>query len=293
MRIRLGPTLLTVCSCLLLIEMAAAQSIAPPMPPENVASAPVIRLAEEPAEEEEDEIETDRDSFTPAATVVGRRRLIVESAYSFIDNRRTFETHSLPELITRYGITERIELRLGWNYEVGGESNSVSSAAGGELDEDAELERESEISYGLKTFVSEQDGWVPQSSFIVQAATPTSGRDTDTQLITTYVIGWQLPRGCKWDTSFRYSLDKTKDDRFNLWSPSTVLKVPLTEQWNAHAEYFGIFSSGRERDSVLHYFSPGTHYLITRNFEVGLRVGWGLNTQASNFFSNVGVGLRY
>src|SRR5262245_49060578 len=35
----------------------------------------------------EDAIETDRDSFTPATTTAGRRRLIVESAYSFIDNR--------------------------------------------------------------------------------------------------------------------------------------------------------------------------------------------------------------
>src|SRR5262245_51228429 len=37
-------------------------------------------------EGEPDEIETDRDSFTPATTLAGRGRLIVESAYSFIDN---------------------------------------------------------------------------------------------------------------------------------------------------------------------------------------------------------------
>src|SRR5262249_38119048 len=59
---------------------------------------------------EADEIETDRDSFTPASTVVGRGRIVAETAYSFEDNRGIKETHSLPELIVRFGITERVEL---------------------------------------------------------------------------------------------------------------------------------------------------------------------------------------
>lgn len=74
----------------------------------------------------EDEIETDRDSFTPATGVVGKKRLVVESAYTFIDHRDVPETHSLPEIVARYGITDNMELRLGYNYEVGGAGNSVS-----------------------------------------------------------------------------------------------------------------------------------------------------------------------
>ena len=81
--------------------------------------------------EERDEIETDRDSFTPATTTAGRGRLISEFAYSFIDNRRVKDTHSLPELILRYGLTEWVELRLGWNYEVGGAGSEVTGSGGG------------------------------------------------------------------------------------------------------------------------------------------------------------------
>jgi hypothetical protein len=80
----------------------------------------------------EDEIETDRDSFTPAISTAGRGRLIVESAYSFLDNRHVPETHSFPELLLRYGVAERVELRLGWNYEVGGAGNDTSGSQGGE-----------------------------------------------------------------------------------------------------------------------------------------------------------------
>jgi hypothetical protein len=87
-------------------------------------------------EQRQEEIETDRDSFTPATTVVGRGRTVLESSYSFIDNRTSADSHSFPELLTRIGITDTIELRIGWNYEIGG-GGSVSNT--GSPDEDEPL----------------------------------------------------------------------------------------------------------------------------------------------------------
>lgn len=245
-------------------------------------------------ETEADEIETDRDSFTPATTVAGRGRWIVESAWSFIDNRRVPDTNSLPELVTRYGFNDWLELRLGWNWEAGGASSAVSSG-GGIPSEDFgdEIERESELSYGLKAKLTNQDAWRPDSAFIVQAGTPTYGHDTATNLVATYVFGWELANRWKWDTSMRYNYDSADGDHFNIWAPSTVLKVPVGERWMAHTEYFGVMSQGRERDRSHHYFSPGLHYLLTRNLEIGTRVGWGLNDDAANFFANTGLGWRY
>src|SRR5262245_20128568 len=52
----------------------------------------------------EDHIETDRDSFTPSTKTAGQGRLIVETGYSFIDNRNSSVNHSFPELVLRYGI---------------------------------------------------------------------------------------------------------------------------------------------------------------------------------------------
>jgi hypothetical protein len=64
---------------------------------------------ESEGEEGEDEIETDRDSFTPATTTAGDRRWIIESAYSFIDNRNVPETHSYPEQLARRGVGDWLE----------------------------------------------------------------------------------------------------------------------------------------------------------------------------------------
>jgi hypothetical protein len=135
MVVKRGLRFAMICSAwLLLAQRGTAQE--PPAPPPT-SSADLILGGEEaltrsPEREErenrfEDHIETDRDAFTPTTKTVEQGRLVVESSYSFEDNRGIPETHSFPELLLRYGLTERIELRLGWNYEVGG----VSSAASG------------------------------------------------------------------------------------------------------------------------------------------------------------------
>src|SRR5262249_26217244 len=67
----------------------------------------------EPRSPFEDHIETDRDAFTPSMKTAPVNRLIMESSYSFIDNRGAPDTHSFPELLFRYGLTKRLELRLG------------------------------------------------------------------------------------------------------------------------------------------------------------------------------------
>lgn len=108
-----------------LVATAQGQSFSEP----EFAAGEPFREGDSPfdeSEEAEDEIETDRDSFTLATTTAGCGRIIFEGAHSFIDNRTVPETHSFPELLVRYGASDWLELRLGWNYEVGGAGSPVS-----------------------------------------------------------------------------------------------------------------------------------------------------------------------
>jgi hypothetical protein len=242
---------------------------------------------------EERELETDRDAFTPATSTAGKRLTIVESSYSFIDNRKVAETHSFPEFLVRRGVSERIELRLGWNFEVGGEGDTVSGGEGSEGLGGGGIKRESQISYGLKATATEQEGWVPRSAAILQGFTPTSGEATGTDVVATYAFGWELANRWRLDSSMRYGTEHGHTDAFNQWAPSIVLRVPVNDRWNVHAEYFGIYSQGAEHDFSRAYFSPGTHYLLTPNLELGVRLGWGITEDAPRFFSNVGIGWRF
>jgi hypothetical protein len=282
------------------VEPAPSPATPAAAPRDTAGAFETLVGGEREGREEEDEIETDRDSFTPASTVVGRRRAVIEAAYSFLDNRRGLETHSFPELLVRYGLTERIELRVGFNYELGGGGNEITASGAGfgeSHNAGAEgLERETKVTYGMKLRLTDQNGWRPRAAVILMGTTPTGGSpgsSTATQLIATGVAGWDLPNRWRFDTAIRYGTASEEGDRFSRWAPSAVLRVPVGERWAVHAEYFGVFSAGRPENTAQHYFSPGAHFLVSRNLEVGVRVGWGLNDQSTRFFTNVGFGWRY
>ena len=248
-----------------------------------------MRLAPAAARER-DEIETDRDSFTFAPSTTGAQRTILESSYSFIDNRLGPEAHSVPELLMRRGLGDKVELRVGFNYEAGGPGTVSGTEVGGE---DIVAEYESRVLYGTKVETSEQAGWIPRSAVVVQGYTPTYGPTTQSTVVAGEAFGWRFANGWEWNSAMRYGTGFVDADAFNQWAPSTVLKVPVGERWNVHTEYFGIFSSGKQLPLNIQYLSFGGHVLVTKDFEVGLRYGWGLNETTPNFFTNLGVGVRY
>ena len=145
----------------------------------------------------------------------------------------------------------------------------------------------------MKAQLTEQNDWMPRSVLIGQGFTPTSGEETATQFIGTYGFGWELYDRIRWDSAIRYGTAREADDRFDEWAPSTVLRVPIGERWNAHVEYFAIATNGAEDERTQAFVSPGVHCLVTENLELGTRVGWGTTADSPNFFVNVGFGARY
>lgn len=276
----------------------APRNVEPVLPnvdrPRSAVDIAEAERSREPREER-DRIETDRDSFTPSVRTVGRNRFVLESAYSFIDERHMAETHSYPETVMRYGLTRRVELRLGWNLEVGGAGDSTSGSGGFNLEQEGKsrIEQETVLQYGIKVLLADQDGWLPESSVILMGRTPTSGLETATHFVGTWVAGWNIGSRLKLDAAIRYATASENHDRYGIWAPSAVLKYEFVDRWSVHLEYFALASTGRGEEYDRHYLSPGVHYLVTDNLEVGVRVGWGLNDQSSRFFANAGFGWRF
>jgi hypothetical protein len=239
------------------------------------------------------ELHTDRDAFTPATKTAESGRVLTEASYSFIDNRGTPATNSFPELLVRLGATERFEWRLGFNYEAGSGGSVVSAVEVGEGVDEDRLTSESNLLYGFKALVTEQSGWLPRSSAIVEAFTPLSGEVWGTEPAATYVFGWQLAREWRFDAAIRYVLADSREGLFDRWTPSAVLRMPVTERWEIHAEWFGTWSEGLEDETVQPFVGPGTHFLIAPNFEIGCRMGWGLTRDAASYYVDSGFGWLF
>lgn len=236
---------------------------------------------------------TDRDAFTPSTKTIAPGTLLSEGSYVYIDNRSGLPTNNIPEYLLRIGGTDWLEWRFGVNYSVNSAGNIVTSVEVGERRPFDETLYEANVLYGFKADVSDQDGIVPESCFIMEGGTPTSGDLWGTIPVATVVAGWELPWGARLDGALRYAYAQSHTRWFNRYSPSVIIRQPITDGLEIHAEWFETFTQGLPTDNVRPFFSPGTHYLLSENIEVGIRVGWGLNHTAAGFFSDTGIAWRY
>jgi hypothetical protein len=242
---------------------------------------------------EEADLGTDRDAFTPSTHTVAAGVLLHEASYVYIDNLRGLPTNNYPEWLLRIGATDWLEWRFGVNYGVGSQGNVVTSVEVGEGTLHGGTLYETSILYGLKVNVTTQQGWRPESCFILEATTPAYGDVFGTSPVATGVAGWKLDNGCRLDAALRYAYAEGLVDWFSRWTPSVVLRMPVTDRWELHAEWFGNYTAGLVDNTSRPFFSPGTHYMLTKNMEIGVRVGWGLGGGGAPFFSDAGLGWRW
>jgi hypothetical protein len=236
---------------------------------------------------------TDRDAFTPSPSVVPPGTVLSEGSYVFIDNATGLPTNNYPEYLARIGRSERFEWRFGVNYGVGSQGNVVTSVEVGEGTLDGTTLYESSILYGFKLGLTERDGLVPESCFIMEGSTPTYGDAFGTVPVATAVAGWDLPAGWELAAAIRYAYSEGRSAWCSRWSPSVVVRLPVTDRWQVHAEWFDSVTQGLVVDTNRGFFSPGTHYMLTERLEIGLRVGWGITADAAPFFSDAGFGWRW
>lgn len=244
---------------------------------------------------------TDRDAFTPCTHTIPAGSFLMEASSVYIDNRSGLPTNNYPEWLLRIGATERFEWRFGVNYGVGSQGTIVTSVEVGEGTPDGSRLHESSLLYGFKLGVSEQDGWLPESCFIMEGTTPMQGDVFGTVPVATGAAGWELPvqfplrhaEPWRLDVAVRYAYSEGRQGWFSRWTPSTVLRMPVTERLEVHAEWFGSYPVGAPGRSGEPFFSPGMHVMLTRNLEIGVRVGWGLTAETAPFFSDAGMGWRW
>jgi hypothetical protein len=176
------------------------------------------READPEGKEREETIETDRNSFTFSPFAPGPGRLIVESAYSYINVGSEGTKHSFPESVIRYGVGDRLELRLGYNLETG----PASEVAEGDIAGNFGINAEQQILYGFKYQLTRPrpgSRLLPHGAFLTQAHTPVGSVEGRTQIRLGYAWGWVLPNGWTLDSGLRFGTDREGEDGFTLWAP--------------------------------------------------------------------------
>jgi len=247
-------------------------------------------------EEEEDAIETDRPDFTEASSNIPAGRAQLEAGYTFTyndDDGVRSRAHSAPELLYRIGMTDQLELRIGWNYLVeqtrGHTSNPRTS-----LNDNAD--GAADLYLGLGVALLEQCGWIPEAKINLQTTAPTGADAFSSDKFNpgfNLLYGWDLNDFLAVGMSTGINTATEDDDDFVKYSQSFTIGYSLSEQLGAYTELFGIFSSDSAANAPENYFNGGLTYKVTPDFQLDIRAGVGLNDHADDFFTGAGFAIRY
>lgn len=223
---------------------------------------------------------TDRPDFTESTVTVGKNVAQIELGYTYIDSGDS-EVHSLGEPLLRYGIlAEWLELRLGiFPLEENGETGF------------------SDLYFGFKIALTPQQGLLPEMALIPQTLAPTGSKaftDDAWQPGLNWTYGWEINDFLS--TAGSTQINRRIEDsgrNFLRLAQSWTVAFSLTEKIGAYTEWFALFpleSSAAENE---HYLNGGLTYLVNNNVQFDIRVGWGLNAAADDFFAGAGLSVRF
>lgn len=265
----------------------------------NEAAWEPLEIEEEESESPWDEpIETDRHDFTQSPRVVGRGVRQFEYGILYTNRQEGSEvenSYATPELLFRYGLNDRLELRTRFNY------------AWKQISDDDDFDGGEDLRLSIKYQVSDHCGWRPDSALELRSSAPTGGESMTTgrwQFGVDYIYGWELGEyftfagssgangNALGDVAF-IDPDADPEDGFVAWTQSFALGARLTERTTGYFEWFGIFTDGREEEASLSFLNFGVDYLINKNLVIDARIGWGLTPESDDVFAGLGGGFRF
>jgi hypothetical protein len=244
-------------------------------------------------EQKEEPLESDRPDFTDSSTTIGYQRIQIESGYTYtqaIAGDPAHDAHDLPELLVRYGVAERLELRFAWDegmvfdrYTDRNSGRVVSENGSTDLD------------VGFKYALRKQDKWRPQSAIIVSVSAPVgspaqSSRQVDP--LVNYLYSWEFTKKLSLNCSTGCLWTAESGDHFSRFSQSASAEYELTEKLHVFNEWFAFFRRDSSDSRPQHYYDAGLTYLVTPNFQLDWRAGLGLNDAADGFFTGCGLTIR-
>lgn len=224
-------------------------------------------------------------------TALTRGRVQIESGYVFTYDRShgtsSYE-HVLPDMLLRVGLTERLEVRVGW---AGYHSVHYSgSAEGSSYDEILDP------SVGLMVDLFPQNGWIPQTA--LQAGVPISLDSNPLAFDSVQPMAQAL---YLWELDDRWAVGGTSGailvqldgDRHVEFQQSLSLDYVLSDRLGSFLQWTGVFGPSSYGDGPQHMLSGGLSFLWTDRFQTTWETGVGLSPSAPDLLTAIRFSYRF
>jgi hypothetical protein len=248
------------------------------------AANPAPRLTEHALEE----LETDRPDITESSGVVGAGLWQLETGVLFQSDRTdpiTAHDTSLPNVLMRIGVSDRMELRIGGE---GFLAESLSTPGSAMVTGGSDLE------LGLKYKFLDQSRAGVDFSVIPIVSIPigsdgfsSGGFDPTVK----FVLQRDLPRGFGLGGNLVVSSVSEDSRRFTQTSVSASLGHGLGAGWAGFWELYGASALSRNGGRAW-LFDTGVTHTFGKNVQIDVSVGRGLTTDAPDWFLGAGFAIR-
>ncbi len=234
--------------------------------------------------------DTDRPDITKGSSVVGNGVLQIESGLNYREqevNDQAFDQLELFDTLLRFGLSDTLEVRLGWDGYISRERSGVSTEKG-----------PGDASLGAKLFVHEETRSFGEASIIGQITLPTGDDEFTSDGVDPSIVV-AVSHTLKNDYSLGYQvgvgLETLEDATGEEESESSLLyNVALgrtcTEFVDAFIGINGAFGLSAETDPSL--FNAGVSVLVLENVKVDATLGAGLSDDAEDWIVGIGVSYR-
>lgn len=233
--------------------------------------------------QEKERIETDRPNESELADLVPKRYFQIESGVYGEKISASANEIIHPHTLLRYGIGERIELRLLTNFSTLREKMISSDKITTGLEP---------VSPGVKISLLKQKNIIPSTSLLLHAGIPSlASKDFKAKHLAPEIrvlmenslsdnIELTYNAGLQWDG---FEKDPT-------WLYTISPGFDIGDRFEAFIEAYGYFN---KYEAAQHTIDGGIEFFINKDFAVDICSGFGLNKSASGFFITFGGSIRF
>ena len=232
----------------------------------------------------QDPIDTDRPDQTESVNLVPKNWLQFEAGFNFQKNNSDEKEYLLPTLLSKFGLSKRIELRLITTIK----TNSSLQIPSGTLHETGLDVTE----MGAKIFLFEEKNGIPKTSFIFHLGIPalSSVKFKPDKVAPNFRFTMQHTLSA--NTALGYNLGCEWDGYTN--APAYVYTLTLgcnfAQKWYSYIESFGAFKKHMSPENNI---DGGLAYFISNNFKIDISSGFGVTKTAPQWYLALGASVRF
>ncbi len=229
-------------------------------------------------------------SWSQRIAGLARGRMQLEGGYSYLRGSlgdAHWQQHAVPDMLLRYGLTQRLELRLGWPGYVSSRADfAVTGSSSGMLDPNV----------GFLYDLWPENGWVPQTA--VLAAVPLTWEGNpfaldSLQPLAELMYSWQIGSGTAVTGRSGLALFDAAGDNYTQFQQSVSVDTILTDRWSGFASWDMVTNIGSVDDSSEHMGGVGLSWLLTERLAISSRVAMGLNSAAPDLLFDLRFAYRF